>query len=150
MIEEINKINKKIKSNGNNKKNKKAQMIMEYTIMFSLAVMFLVLMLAFISKQVDDNLDKKHYSALEMQKNILEEKINALLIAKEGYEDSYYFSGYKEGIKMTLNMTKNLMILNTSRKKVYLSYPEINASFQINNGTLLFKKENNTISITVQ
>ncbi len=130
-------------------KNKNAQLILEFTIMFSLAVLFLVLMTSFIVDQVDKNLDEKHYSALEQEKKFFEDKIFSLLIAKNGYEEEVYFSGFKDGVRITLNMSNNMLILNSSRSKVFFTFPSLNASFQIDNGTLLFYKKNNDVGVRV-
>ncbi len=117
--------------------------------MFSLALIFLILFISFSIKELDKNLDSKHYSVLEQEKKVFEDKINALLIANDGYKEEFYFSGYREGIKITLNMTNNILILNSSRAKAFFTFPSLNASFQIDNGTLLFYKKNNDVGVKV-
>ncbi len=130
-------------------KSNKAQLIMEFTIIFSLAVFFLIIMLSFIVVQVDKNLDEKHLSALNKEKDFFEDKVSSLLVAKDGFREKVYFSGFVDGVRMTLNMSDSMLILNSSRSKIYFVYPKINASFQISNGTLLFVKENNIMSVIV-
>ena len=127
---------------------RKGQIMTEYAIIFGLALIFFAIMLAIITGQISDNVQKKHQSAVEAQGQRLQNEMIAAYSADNGYYTTFSFRPPYDGIMMSLYMNNTLAIINSTRVSIRIKIPQITGIVRTNDANITIIK-NSTGSILV-
>jgi len=127
---------------------KKGQIMIEFTIIFGIALIVFAIMLVIITGQISNNLQKKHQSAVENQGQRLQNEMLAAYSAEDGYYTTFRFNPPYEGIMMSIYINNTLAIINSSRVSVRIKIPRVYGTIDTSNANITIQK-NQTGSIII-
>jgi uncharacterized protein (UPF0333 family) len=116
------------------------QIIVEYTSLVALALIFAIIISGFLLIQSSRNADERHRIAIDSQLTRIQNEVLSAHASKDGYYSIVEFEPPYLGVRMNLTISSPALIIKSSRTEGLVYLPQTNGSIQITSGNIRIRK----------
>ena len=126
---------------------RKGQIIVEYSALIGLALVFAIIISGFLLIQSSRNVDERHRVAVDSQLTRIQNEILSAHTSRDGYYSRVEFAPPYLGVNMNMTLQPPILLIRTDRTEGIIYLPETIGTFETDNGNILITKKEGMVRV---
>jgi len=118
---------------------RKGQIIVEYSVLIGLALVFAIIISGFLLIQSSRNVDERHRVAIDSQLTRMQNEILSAHTSKDGYFSIVEFQPPYLGVNMNMTLQPPILLIRTDRSEGMIYLPEFIGTIETDNGNIMIR-----------
>jgi hypothetical protein len=126
---------------------RKGQIVIEYTALIGVGLIFAIIIIGFLMIQSSKNSDERHRIAIDSQLTRIQNEVLAAHTSMEGYYSVVEFMPPYMGVRMNITIEPPAMLIRSSRREGMIYLPPTNGSIAIESGSIILRKTGGIVTV---